>query len=193
MARSIKNLVAAILISISCYFAWTSIWPAYNVASFLKDQIEERNSLLASRAEIFKKIEDLKNESNSKYTELRRLALVLPEEKSFPELITAMESIYSQSGIILPGLQPGAVNDPGKISKISLKNSSEATYKQLLTLMSYLEKGIRIFDINSISAGLDSGGIDSQDPLLNFTLQGQFYYLNPEQSEASRPSINTVE
>src|SRR3989344_6805439 len=124
MARSIKNLVASILISISCYLAWTSIWPVYSVTLYLKDQIEERNALLMSRAEIFKKIEDLKNESNSKYAELKRLALVLPEKNSYPELITAVDSIYSQSGIILPELQFGIVreNQENQIKKISFEN-----------------------------------------------------------------------
>ena len=184
MARSIKNLVASILISISCYLAWTSIWPVYSVTLYLKDQIEERNALLMSRAEIFKKIEDLKNESNSKYAELKRLALVLPEKNSYPELITAVDSIYSQSGIILPELQFGIVreNQENQIKKISFENHPQGTYQQFYTLLNHLEKNIRIFDVYSINIGLSVGigqsfpkEISATNPLLDISINGQFY------------------
>ena len=181
MVRSIKNLIAAVLISVSAYLAWTGIWPKYVVTSYLKERIEEKSDLLASRSEIVEKIEQLRNESNSKYAELQRLALVLPEKRGLPEIITAMESIYLGSGVFIPELQLGDAKSTDQVNMISITSDSTATYGQFLSLISRLEKNIRIVDLNSISVGVseESRNAKSEDPVLTFSIKGQFYWLQP--------------
>lgn len=183
MTRSIKNLIAAVFIAISGYLTWTQIWPAYSVTSFLKIQIEEKNNLLASRTEIINQIERLKKESNAKYAELQRLALVVPEKRSIPEVITAVESIYSKNGFILTEFGAGDSPGTGQLAQLGFKATAQGTYNQFLTFLSYFEKNIRLFDINKIEVGLprtagEEGGITT-DPKLGFTIDGQFYWLRP--------------
>ena len=187
MTRRIKNLIAAVLIAISGYLGWTEILPAYPVITFMKAKIEEKNSLLVTRAEIINQIDKLRKESNAKYAELQRLALVVPEKKSIPEIITAVESIYSRSGFILSELGPGDSSGGGQVAKIGLKTSATGTYSQFLDFLGYFENNIRLFDVNKIDVGLPriSEGSEINNPKLGFTIEGQFYWLQPEVGTSS--------
>lgn len=187
MTRSIKNLIAAVFIAISGYLAWTQIWPAYSVISFLKVQIEEKSVLLASRTEILNQIDKLKKESNAKYAELQRLELVVPEKKSIPEIITAVESIYSKSGFILSELGPGDSLGGSQLANVGLKTSTQGTYNQFLNFLGYFEKNIRLFDTDKLEVGLPriSGEEAGNDPKLGFTIEGKFYWLQPGVTETT--------
>lgn len=185
MTRSIKNLMAAVLIAVSGYLAWTQVLPAYYIISYLRERIEEKSNILTSRVEIIEQIKKLRQESEAKYSELQRLALVVPEKRDFPEIITAVENIYSRSGFILEELVIGDVKEPGQLGKISLKTGASGTYNQFFNFLNYLEKNIRLLDINKLEVGLprETGGVitggDSKDPELVFEIEGQFYWLRP--------------
>lgn len=177
MARSIKNLIAAVLIAISGYLGWSEILPAYSVISFLQSHIGEKTEDLKSRTEIVKKIENLRNESNSKYSELQRLALVVPKKKGFPELITAIENIYSQSGITLPEITLGASDTREQLNQIKFNAEGEGDYIKFLTFLDYLERNIRLYDVDSIDISLNSLNLSDPNPELNFNIEGRFYWL----------------
>lgn len=188
MTHSIKNLIATVFIAISGYLAWTQVWPAYSVTSFLKIKVEEKANLLVSRTEILNQIEKLREESGEKYTELQRLALVVPEKRGIPEVITAVESIYSRSGFILSELGPGDSPGGGQLANIGLKTSAQGTYNQFLAFLNYFEKNIRLFDIDKLDVGLPriSGEEEQTDnPKLSFTIEGKFYWLQPGVTETT--------
>src|SRR3989344_4317589 len=98
MALSIKNLMAAILISISGFLSFTRILPAYEFVSALRDYIDIKSDLLKDRTEIFNKINNIKAKNDSRFNELQRLSLVVPEKKNLPEIISTVEAIVSQTG-----------------------------------------------------------------------------------------------
>ena len=185
MTRSIKNLIAAVLIAVSGYFSWVEILPSYPVITLLKEQIEAKNTLLVSRGEIIKQIDKLRKDSNAKYAELQRLALVTPEKRGLPEIITAVENIYSRSGFILTELGLGDGQKSGQINKIGFKATAKGTYDKFLSFLGYFEKNIRLFDVNKVEVGLPRNAEaegEINDPELGFTIDGQFYWLEPEGS-----------
>lgn len=187
MTRSIKNLIAAILIAISCYLAWTEIWPDYAVTSFLKERIEEKNVIVLTKAELVQKVEALRNEMGAKYSEFQRLALVLPEEVDLSEIITALESIATSSGVNLPEVELGSVKnkDGEKIGEVSFKSNFRGTYQQLLTFFGYMERNIRLFDVSTFNILIVPETEDDPDPLLNVTLEGKFYWLQEVENDRS--------
>jgi len=180
MARSIKNLIAAVLISISCFLVWTRVLSAYTLTSFLEQRIEERSMVLATRNEIYEKIEKIRAESSAKYSELQRLAIVIPEEKNFPGLISAMESIYSKSGISLPELNINEAKSTDQLGKISIEVRNEGTYSQFLNLLRNIEKNTRIIELHDIAIGLtsDSKTAGLIDPVLSIVIKGEAYWIN---------------
>jgi Tfp pilus assembly protein PilO len=182
MARSIKNLIAAILISLSCYLAWTQALPAYTVTSFLSSRLDEKNILLASRTETIQKIDKLKSEVNSRYSELQRLALVIPEQKGLAEIVTSLDSIYSGSGVNIPELKITDVKSIDTKGLIGIEVDNNATYSQLVSLLRAIEKSTRIIDINSveISISAESKNVKGlKDPVLTAILKGQAYWIKP--------------
>lgn len=184
MARSIKNLIAAILIAISGYLLITEVWSSRAVIDYLKNSIEEKTVVVASRNEILEKIAKLRKERDEKYAEFQRLALILPEKDNLPEIITAVESIFSQSGVVLPSITLGRAKGVEQVRNITFEIGSTATYSQLLSLLYSLEKNIRIFDVTDVSVGLDKKDREAQlasgDLILMFMIKGNFYVLNQE-------------
>lgn len=193
MARSIKNLIAAILISVSCYLGWVEILPAYSKITFLNDNINGKKDLLVSRVKVIEQIGKLKKENLTKYNELQRLSLVVPEKRSFPEIITAIENIYSKNGFILEQLAPGDIKSIEQLQKIGLKAQAEGTYSQFIRFLNFFEKNIRIFDVSKIEIGLPQAAGESADPQLDITVEGQFYWLDPSYKQVAPETTKTSE
>ncbi len=186
MARSIKNLIASVLISISGYLLWTQVLPDYTIVNFLKAEVISKTDVLNSRSETIKKIQNLRQDSSSKYTALQRLALVVPDKRNISELITELEEIYSNNGFILPAISLGDLEqDPtSQVAKIGFEGGAIGTYSQFLSFLGSFQKSIRLFDISTIDIGSGTGvGLGGgNDPQLTFNMNGQFYWLRPAES-----------
>jgi hypothetical protein len=181
MVRSIKNIIAAILISVSAFLSWTNILPKYDYYSALKITIESRQALLKSREGIFEKVSDLQKEYQQKYAELQRMGLVIPEKKNLPEMISTIDSIFSNSGLNPGGLTIGG----GKGGQGSLTDNvifdivTESTYESLINLLTHIEKNIRLIDVSSLTISVKIGDTPEGSIPLSVQLKGSAYYLKP--------------
>ena len=196
MVRSIKNLIAALLISISAYLAWTIILPKYEYSKALKLVIEEKLVLLESRNEVVKKIEGSLDEYQEKYSGLQRLALVVPEKKALPELISTLEDIYSKTGNVLGELNigTGTTGSEQKANIVSFGINLETNYESLISFLGYIERNIRLIDMNSISISIKPGEeVGNQSAILSVVIKTNTYYLKPfsESRPVPRPDSGT--
>jgi len=188
MVQSIKNLIAVILIAVSGFIFMTEILPTYNLISQLKVVIQERLELLNARMEIFQGIEGLDASVKNKYTELQRLALIIPEKKAIPELLSSIEAIFAKSGGVLTSLETGdnPTEDKDAINKISIEINGQGAYFNLTGLLNYLEKNIRIFDVTSLDVTAESSTLEQQNPILNFKIVGNIYWIESQISDQDK-------
>lgn len=177
MIQSIKNIIAAIIISISVYLIWTAILPKYDHATALNKEVEKHSSVLAKRQDIFKKIVDLQEAYQQRYAEFKRLSLVVPSEKSLPEFVSTIENIALKSGIILRELKIEDGSGQNVFNIIDFEINTNASYEAILNLLSLLEQNIRLMDVSFISIDNTLGDISAR--FLTFQLKARTYYLNP--------------
>ncbi|OGN01404.1 MAG: hypothetical protein A3B91_03560 [Candidatus Yanofskybacteria bacterium RIFCSPHIGHO2_02_FULL_41_29] len=178
MVQSIKNLIAATLVAISGFLLWTQILPIYELTSSLKPKITERLEFLKTRIELTAKIESLKKERDNRHAEFQRLAIVVPETKSLPELISMLEKMFSQTGNILSGFTIGEVTNEKSLKNIFLDISSSGSYESVLNILNAIENSLRLFDITFLSISEDSG--PSNNNRLDFQIKGYIYWLSKE-------------
>ena len=192
MIQSIKNLIAATLIAISGFIFWTLILPTYQFARQIKLVIQERSDILNARLEILNKIENIIADTQNKYTELQRLALVIPEKKGIPELISSIEAVFAKSGNILLALSTSEnpSEDKGTVNRVFVEIGAQGTYSNLVNMLEYIEGNIRIFDVTSFSALAETSTLEQPNPLLNFKISGDIYWVKPQ--TASQDKSNTT-
>lgn len=189
MAQSIKNMLAAVLISISGFLFWTQALPAYELNSILKDSISVKQELLNARTEIVQKIENLKTERSTRYSEIQRLSLVVPKTKSLPEIISTIDAMFSQSGLALGDfvLSDSALKEG--LRSINIGVSSVGTYENLTAILSVIEKNIRLFDINNLSISESSGATGGSE--LDFEMKGDIYWFSEPEDKSSTSTAPT--
>ena len=152
MARSIKNLTAAILIAVSSFLAWTEVVPAYGFTGLLKSTIADKQGLLNLKSEVKMGIERLNKERGARYAEIQRFSLIAPETVSLPELVSTLESIFSKSGHLLSEFTIGKSNQANIKNEgfgvVNAETNSTGTYEGFLQVLDYLEKILHRFPWN---------------------------------------------
>lgn len=184
--RAIKSLVGAILISIAVFVFWVVILPGYEKRSYFLSVIESRSVDFESKNGLIRKITELENEYQSKYAELKRLSLVIPAKKGIEEMLTILDNIFSQSGVVLQKMglfaqEGGGLNLPYSIVSIDL--DVFGTYDSVSNFLDTIEKSIRLIDATEISLGIDDMAV-SEEGLLTMSFKGQAYFIRPEQANA---------
>lgn len=191
MVRSIKNLIASVLLAISGYLAFTQLLPAYSVTSYYKEKIEQKNITVASKTEFLQRMDKLREENNAKYTELQRLAQVLPDKKGIPEILSSIEGIYTLSGVKLPEITIGEGKTTGQLGSMAFSMNSQSSYAQFINIIANLEKNLRIYDLTKIEIALeDEEQESSPDPKLSVKVEGQAYVLKAPPKETVSKEIS---
>lgn len=185
--RAIKSLVGAILISIAVFVFWVVILPGYEKRSYFLSVIESRSVNLESKNGLIQKITKLEAEYQSKFAELKRLALVVPAKKDIEEMITILDSISSQSGVVLKKMglsaqDKGGLNLP--YNTVSVELSVSGTYDSLSNLLNSIEKSIRLIDGTEIGLSIDQNAATSEEGLLSMSFKGVAYFIRQEQTNA---------
>ena len=204
MVKSIKNLIAAILVSISASIFWTNILPKYDLSSTLKDIIAEKEVTLDKRNQIAKSLIDLQDNYKKRYTEFQRLALVVPEKKSLPELVSTFESISSATGVSLGEVRiSGGPSKPeDAINSIGFETDIEAPYDSLFSFLTHLENNIRLIDVISLTITSQKAGSTATQTnpggagSLGVQIKARTYYLKPlneiKMLPSAAPSVDSL-
>jgi Tfp pilus assembly protein PilO len=195
MVRSIKNLIAAILIAVSGYLFWTEAVPKYDNTSLLKADIEAKTITLETRNRILERITKMQSDYQEKYTEIQRLAMVVPEKKNLAELVSTLEDISFKTSILLGevSISSGAISANEPFNLINLDTSMRTSYDALLNLLAHIEKNIRLIDTTALTIGVKND-IEEGDLPLEVQVKTEAFYLRPLseiEAESSRADSNS--
>jgi len=172
-----KKYIGAALIALSFFSAWAWALPEYNRIANLQTAISERKDLYDLRKNTVEKIGNLNKEYQERSADIAKISALLPNKKSLPEVVSAIEKISTQSGLQLSGAtmtgQPSS--DTTSIYNVMpMDITLSGQYPSLVTMIKSIEKNLRLIDIKSIDAA--AGSIDRPD-LLNISIKGEAYYL----------------
>ena len=182
-------MVAAILIVISAFLIGSDALPVYERTSSLKLFIQEKEALLLSRDEIANHINGLRAELESRYGELQRLSLVIPEDESSAEIVSTLDDVAEKTGnIILSMKLEDALNQDKPYNNLNFEVTLEGNYAAMILFVEYLTKNLRLMDIQNIVVGLASQEeVITGSPKLNSQIKGSAFVLK---SSEERSDIN---
>ena len=141
--KAIKNIIGSVFIAIAVLVFWVFILPGYEKQSYFKSSDEIRSSAIDLKSELIQKVADLNKEYQDKFSELKRLSLVVPDEKNIAEVITGIEDISSQSGIHLSDFTVSDVLDStktGDYGTLSLNINFSGDYESVLSFLDRIER-----------------------------------------------------
>jgi len=175
---NIKNMIGATLIALGAFVFWGWLLPGYNSFSLLRSDIETKQVDVVKKKTIVDNLNGLITKYDSRADEIDRLSLLVPPSKNLSEIITAIESLSSTTGLQLSSVKLGAQkNTAGETSSVvSIELSMLGEYIPFTGFLDQLEKNIRLMDIISISIGQST---DAAFPdLLNIVLKINTYFLD---------------
>lgn len=178
MVQSIKNIIAAVIISISVYLIWTITLPEYDQTSALKVEIQRRSEVLIKRQNILQMITNLQDTYQQRYAEFKRLALVVPANKSLPEFVSTIETMASESGLIITELKIESGTGEEVFNVFNFEINANASYDAIFNFLNLLEQNIRLIDVNFLSIGAAPG--ETASNFLTTQIRARTYYLNPQ-------------
>ena len=180
--RAIKNIIGSVFISIAALIFWIFILPGYELRSYLESSVGARASVLNVKSELIQKVADLDGDYQNKFTELRRLSLVIPPEKNIAEVLTAIEDISSQSGINLFDFtvsEGSSSNSAKPYNLLSLTLSFSGQYESVLGFLDHIERHIRLIDVTSFDIGIKEDESTESQIILSASLKANMYFLKP--------------
>ena len=145
----------------------------------LQASIVEKEEIISELKHLITKIDQWHNQINDREADIEKLNLALPSEKAIPDFIVSLRSLTGSSGMILNDIK---IQEDKKVSVTSNKNEVEVfnvildingTYPAFKSLLSGLEKNVRVADIQSINS---EPTLESNASVLNFTINLKVYY-----------------
>ncbi|MBI2065279.1 MAG: type 4a pilus biogenesis protein PilO [Candidatus Yanofskybacteria bacterium] len=193
--RAIKNIIGSVFISIAALIFWVFILPGYEMQSYLNSSIETRSSALSLKSELIQKVADLNKEYQDKFSELKRLSLVIPPKKNVAEVLTAIEDIAAQSGIHLSDFsvfEGSNVNSTKPYNILSLNLGFEGQYEALVSFLNQLERHIRLIDAMSLGVSIKEDESTESQIILSASLKADLYFLKSttEQKTITKDRVN---
>lgn len=189
--RTIKNLVGSVLISLAVLLVWVLVLPEYDSKSYLEALVMTRTADLEAKSKLIDKTLELDKEYQSRYAELKRLALVVPAEKHIEETITILENIFSSTGIPLRDM--ALSSNEGEIGSaydlVDIELNFNASYDSVVNFLIAIEKSLRLIDTTRFSIGIDKENASESGPLsLGASFRARAYFV-PE----ADPAKNTIQ
>lgn len=188
--RTIKNLVGSILISLAVLLVWVLVLPDYDNRDYLETLVLTRTADLEAKSRLIDKTLELDKEYQSKYAELKRLALVVPSEKHIEETITILENIFSSTGVPLRDM--ALSSNEGEIGSaydlVDIELNFNTSYDSVINFLIAVEKSLRLIDTTRFTVGINKEEVSESGPRsLSASFKARAYFV-PETI-----SKNTVE
>lgn len=152
MSGSSKSIIGAFLVALGIFLSWAWTLPNYQAASALGDVAEEKELDLQQKTEIVEKIKSWHRQYESKRDEISRFQQIIPKEKNIGEIINVIEKVAGESGIQVLSLEVSEKkgNAADKFDTISIIINGSGTYPSLGSVLTQLEKNIRLLDVTEL-------------------------------------------
>jgi hypothetical protein len=176
--RSISSqigLISILLVVVVGVLGWFLVWPGYTQFREAQDRGTQLAQALETKNKTYSEIDGLVNKYNSNKNKLESLSRAVPSAPQVPQILAMVESLAKQSGMTrvmtltvteesagggapavdrkpaAPADSVGAMTKPALVTlKVTL--TVAGNYGNLPLLFDLLEKNLRLFEIQTITA-----------------------------------------
>jgi Tfp pilus assembly protein PilO len=195
-----KNLIANLSIFLVLFLAvWFGILPMWSGISSVRAEIKSNEETVNLERKAIEKLNLIRQILDSKKTSVERLKQAIPTTELKPELLSIMENIASQNGLVLNSINidtaaqevvvpgestEGTGSEVVSFKKIMVNVRTSGNYWAFKSWLNAIESSLRITDISRILFSVsakesESGELESNiDPIMDYTVDMTTYYLN---------------
>ena len=129
--------------------------PRYQELKNTQIAIASKNVELQYKEQYFTDITDTAKELTKYKEELLKVNSILPSDLSIPTLFSFLQTVSSQNGLTLGGLNLSAISGASEgeglgIREIGVSLSASGSYSSLKSFLSTLEKTSRLIEVDSL-------------------------------------------
>jgi len=183
MSINSKKVIGAFLIGASAFILIGLAWPQYQVMGITRSAISERDEIISDKKELVNTINKLKDEYQSRASDMARLDVLLPKTKNIKEALQDISTIAQQTGLGLASIKTSATEEKNKKDtgpgQVTIETSTEGSYRSLVSFLTELEKNLRITDLDSIS--LSEGGGEGASNILKMSIKAKGYFIKQDE------------
>jgi len=120
----------------------------------LRTQILDKEAELSSREEYIFQLESVSEELEKYEEEISKIEIAIPEESDIPHLLESLQSMASQSGVVLKelgGFSTASPKEGRAFKEDSLDFEIAGSYQSLLEFLSRIENSARMIRVFSLS------------------------------------------
>lgn len=149
-----KNIIAAVIASLSVFGFFVMVLPEYDGIMSARELLDERKNRLTERSALIAQVATLDSQYDQNVSNISKLDVLLPTNKQPDQVVSGIQDIVSQSGLILSEMSITDASTqqsdaPYKSIVVSLRFFGR--YEQFFSFVRLLEQSLRLYDIQSLN------------------------------------------
>ncbi|MBA7596528.1 hypothetical protein ES703_03502 [subsurface metagenome] len=150
-----KLIIIAVCFVLALILGLTLVLPKYQSLQFLQTSIQERSTELQFKEAYFSQVKEIAKQLEEYEEALAKISSALPQEPSLPSLFNFLQSISSQTGLILEKMSLGSISSPqeekNNLKEIHVSLQLAGAYSAFKDFLAAIEKSSRIIEIEDIT------------------------------------------
>lgn len=173
----LKTYIGAALIAVAGIMFWVLVVPSYNYVAALGAALEERENILDDRSQTIANISTLTQGYAQRASDLERFSNIVPARKNSPEIVSTLQALATQNGLLLNSMALGSSDNKEKSAHdiLPIDIGLSGSYPAFRSFLANLEQNIRVVDVVSIDASRPG-----EEPTVGFRLKANAYYLKDD-------------
>jgi len=179
-----KSIVASFILALAAFALIGFVYPQFQSVMDTRAEFEEKEEALALKQKAQTNIRSLKSEYDAHSDDVNTISVFLPSEERIEYIITSIETAANQSGVqlssidISEGLKSSKSKDSSQYETAAISLEVKCSYDSLKTMLSSLERSLRIYDVTNIGIQPDDYGSS-----LDVSLELKTYHLKDKTDE----------
>lgn len=159
-----KLILIAIVVVLTLALGFALLLPKYQAFSVLQSNIREKETELQYKKEYFSQVKEVSEKFTEYPDSLSKISSALPLRTSLPSLFNLLQTMASQTGLILEDIGSEAADAKAKqaIKEIKVSFGLSGTYSAFKDFLKALETSSRMIEVESISFSVPE---DTADPI----------------------------
>lgn len=177
-----SNLLSLLILIVGISLAFFFILPIWDEIDILKLKKEVADEEANSYKSIIVHIDDLSAKYNQASSDLDKLALAIPSDQQFPELLIQFEEMVKRNGLVATSIKLEGAEEAPKdqiggrrsIRTLSMSIGVDGSYSGFKGFLEDVEKNVRLMNISAISFTKPT---DEKSEVMKFNIKLNSYYL----------------
>lgn len=180
----LENLYLAVGVLGSIFFALVLLLPSFSAIPGLRTRIDEKSRELTDLKIKSERLGALIDNQETLEENLRLVDLAIPSQEAVPTLMTQIQTISADSGVLLKALQfgggsagnatgPSEVSVEKSVKRVYLQTVAEGPFANLQSFLRNLEMASRLVTVESVAfeAGKENDALTSTLGLVSYYLE----------------------